>query len=413
MNARKLRLAVRRFEPFETAIGELFESWVPSDGDPVELEMVPLDVQPLHHELFDNGGLADGKYDVAFLVTDWLPMAIDEGHLLNLDPWVRTAIPDHDSAWPPSLRAVQQGPLGVYGLPYHNGPQCLIYRRDLFEDPTERSGFRRAYGRHLRVPETWDEFLDVVHWFSRPEEGLFGTVMAAFPDAHNTVYDLCLQIWSRGGDISDANGQPTLATPAAHTGLDWYRALVLDPTTTYPGARETDSVRAGEIFSQGRVAIMQNWFGFAAHAQLADTSAVQGNVSVAPVPAGAGGTTTSFLVYWVLGIASGSRNPELAFDFIRHATSPSADVLTTLNGGIGCRTATWTHPAVVEQIPFFDRMADLHAIARTLPHDTRVPQLAQIIDDLVASALTTSKPTADLLAEAQIRATALYGRGIV
>lgn len=404
----RLRVAVRRFDPFEAAIAELFSSWVQPHGAHVELDLVPLDVLDLHQQLLADGGLSDGSFDVAFLVTDWLPQAIGEGHLLNLGSMVAALIPDHDDVWPASLRAFQQADEGIYGIPYHDGPECLVYRRDLFEDATNRAGFRRDTGRELEVPRTWEEYLEVVRWFSDPDSGRYGTVVAAYPDAHNTVYDFCLQVWSRGGEITDVDGRPTLDTPQAQAGLDWYRALVADPHLTYPGATQIDSVRSGEIFAAGDVAIMQNWFGFAANAQVARDSSVRGKVSVAPVPAGASGSTSSFLVYWVLTVGAGCPQPDLAFDFVRHATSADADVLTTLRGGIGCRSSTWTDPAVLEHIPFFDQMAELHAIARTLPGDPKVAALAEIIDDVVARALATTTPSAELLARAQVEASALY-----
>ena len=52
---------------------------------------------------------------------------------------------------------------------------------------------------------------------------MYGTVFAAFPDGHNTVYDFCLQLWSRGGDLTDANSAITLDTPQAAAALDFYR----------------------------------------------------------------------------------------------------------------------------------------------------------------------------------------------
>ena len=33
--------------------------------------------------------------------------------------------------------------------------------------------------------------------------GRYGTVFAAFPDGHNTLYDFALQLWSRGGELTD------------------------------------------------------------------------------------------------------------------------------------------------------------------------------------------------------------------
>ena len=105
----------------------------------------------------------------------------------------------------------------VLGLPYHDGPECLIYRTDLFEDPDEQARYLAQHGQPLNVPRTWDEFQQVARFFQRPETDLYGTVFAAYPDGHNTVYDFCLQLWTRGGELFDEQGKWNLQTEEAES----------------------------------------------------------------------------------------------------------------------------------------------------------------------------------------------------
>ena len=44
--------------------------------------------------------------------------------------------------------------LKIYGLPFHDGPECLIYRKDLFENENEKLAFKKVYGRELAPPRT-------------------------------------------------------------------------------------------------------------------------------------------------------------------------------------------------------------------------------------------------------------------
>ncbi len=141
----------------------------------------------------------------------------------------RHPVPDYPEGWVASLLAAQQWDDNVYGLPFHDGPECCVYRRDLFEDVGERAAFRVRYGYDLAPPRTWQQFDDIAHFFTRPEEGLYGTVFAAFPDGHNGVYDFCLHLWSRGGELTADDGSVTLDTPAAIAALDFYRRIVNDP----------------------------------------------------------------------------------------------------------------------------------------------------------------------------------------
>ena len=77
------------------------------------------------------------------------------------------------------------------------------------------------------------------------------------------------------------------------------------------------------------------------------------------------------------------------------------DKLTTMAGGIGCRTSTWQDPEVNQMIPFYHRLAELHDVARELPRSVHLPALVQIIDRAVQQALTTNAPSEWILLRAQ------------
>ena len=402
--ASTLRVAIRKFGPFESAIQKIWQSFQEATGCPLELEAEALDLNPLYESLFTRGGLKDGAWDVAFMVTDWLAEAVEDDALLDLAPYMRTTpVADYPMGWTPSLTQFQHFGDAVYGLPYHDGPECFIYRRDLFEDDGEQRAFEERYGYHLAPPRTWEQFHDLARFFTRPEQGLYGTVFAAFPDGHNSVYDFCLQLWSRGGALADSSGAVTLATPQAVAALDFYRGIVGDRIASYPEPETIDSVRSGELFSEGKVAMMVNWFGFAAACEQPG-SPVKGKVAIAELPSSAEAASVSLSVYWTLAIGSGSRHKDEAYAFLRHACSPEMDKLTTLEGAIGCRLSTWSDPEVNAAIPFYHRLADLTPGARTLPRSRFFPALAHIIDEMVQQAIGGAAPSDDILRRAQAKA---------
>src|SRR5438094_4173728 len=149
-----LRVAVRKFAPFEEAIRRQFEDFVAHERLDLKLEAEPLDLNDLHPALFERGGLREGKYDVAFMVTDWLGAAVEEGLLADLTPLMRAApLADFPQASSESLTRMPQVGGGLYGLPYHDGPEALIYRTDLIERP----------------PATWDEFIATMQRVADPQ----------------------------------------------------------------------------------------------------------------------------------------------------------------------------------------------------------------------------------------------------
>jgi multiple sugar transport system substrate-binding protein len=378
------RIAVRAFPPFESAIRKQWESFESEAHTGLSLEALPLDLHPLHASLF---GPSAEPWDAAFIVTDWIAEAAESGALIDLAPYLASTPPEgYPSAWTPSLLRFQQVGARILGLPYHDGPECLIYRRDLFEEAG------------INPPQTWDEFHAAARRLHRPSESRYGAVFAAYPDGHNTVYDFCLQLWSRGGELFDFAGRPQLLTGAAREALGFYRAILRDRAAVHPGCAEFDSVKSGFAFARGEVALMVNWFGFAAMCETSPDSNVPGRVGVAEIPGG-----VSLNVYWTLAIPATCARPDLSWRFLRHCASAPMDKLLTLEGGIGCRKSTWLDADVNRAIPFYRQMERLHAGARELPHLPQWSRIASVIDSLVLEALGGDRPESDLLAEAQQR----------
>ena len=402
--AAMFRVAIRRFPPFSDAIALQWAAFESEHCTGLSLEAVSLDLNPLVETLFTDGGLKNGDWDIAFVVTDWIADAVAGGVLRDIAAdMLQHPVPDYPGGWAPALTQIQQFGDAIYGLPYHDGPECLVYRSDLFADPRERDNFERRYGYPLDVPRTWDAFADVAEFFTRPEDGLYGTVLAGFPDGHNTVYDFCLQLWSRGGDVQDAEGRPTLDTPEAAAALDFYRFLARSRDHTPPCPEEIDSVKSGELFASGAVAMMVNWFGFAAVCEQ-EGCPVKGKTAVTTLPTTPGTSPASLIVYWLLAIGAGTPHAETAYAFARHCATPAMDKVTTLAGGIGCRLSTWSDPEVNNMIPFYSELPRLYAGARTLPRSRQFPDLAHIIDIAVQEAITLETPTAEILRKAQAAA---------
>jgi multiple sugar transport system substrate-binding protein len=386
--ARKFRIAVREFPPFETAIRQQWDDFERKAQTELSLEAISFDLHHLHQHLFERRGLENGDWDVAFISTDWLAEAAANGLLLNLAPLLEMNPPqDYPRGWHPSLLQAQTFGAEILGLPYHDGPECLIYRTDLVDESN--------------LPLTWEEFHQLARRLTDPQTNRYGTVFAAFPDGHNTVYDFCLQLWSRCGELFDRDGSLTLNTPAASEALRYYRAIIRDSQAVHPRSGEFDSVQAGLAFARGEVAMMVNWFGFAAMCDTVAFSRIKGKVRVTRVPRGTPGAHISLNAYWVLGISPASCHQQEAWAFLRHCASPSMDKLLTLNGGIGCRISTWHDAEVVKLSPAYQQLDELHNYARGLPRFARWAEVSRVLDRMILAAIHTDRGESDLLAEAE------------
>lgn len=66
----KFRIAVRKFGPFESAIQKQWQTFEAAERTGLSLEAEAFDLHPLQETLFAEQGLAEGRWDVAFLSTD-------------------------------------------------------------------------------------------------------------------------------------------------------------------------------------------------------------------------------------------------------------------------------------------------------------------------------------------------------
>jgi multiple sugar transport system substrate-binding protein len=403
------RIAVRKFDPFESAIRKQWNAFEAGAQTGLMLEAEAFDLVPLTETLFEREGLLRGDWDVAFINTDWVASIHASMAVADLAPFLEENPPDdYPDGWTPSLLRLQQIDGSVLGVPYHDGPECLIYRKDLFEDPNEQHAYADRFGGQLHVPQTWHEFHQIARFFQRPEKGLYGTAFAAFPDGHNTVYDFLLQLWTRGGELVDHSGRIQFDTPEAIDALSFYRSMLRDSAAVHPRCREMDSVKSGFAFAAGEIAMMVNWFGFGAMSETIADSRVKGRVNISTIPHAENGSATSLNIYWILSIAAGSPHRQTAYKFLRHCLSASMDKLLTMEGGIGCRRSTWNDSEVNRTVPFYSALEGLHANAREMPRLAEWPQIASLIDGLMMNVIETDKPVEQLSREAANRASALF-----
>ncbi|TRX57619.1 sugar ABC transporter substrate-binding protein [Fulvivirga sp. M361] len=398
----KFRIAIRKFDPFESAIEKIWEAFCKESGCQLELDAVAMDLHPLYDTILKNNGLKNGDWDIAFINTDWITEAVENNHLENLSPFIKRYSPEKFPAgWAPSLLGMQEFDGSTYALPFHDGPECLIYRKDLFESEEEQSTFLEKYGKELSVPGTWDELKEVATFFHRPKQNLFGTVFAAYPDGHNTVFDFCLQLWTRGGELLTKDGHIVINSPQALEGMQYYRDMLQNTEVIHPDSREFDSVKSGMAFAEGQLAMMVNWFGFASMCEVHPDSKVKGKVEITNVPAGPTGKGVSLNAYWMYALGVGCKKKEVAYDFMRFAVNPANDKLMTMEGGIGCRKSTWHDPDVNTEVPYYHKLEELHQNARELPRMSNWSDIATIIDQLVLDVINTDKNIQKLLDNAQ------------
>ncbi|WP_248927515.1 extracellular solute-binding protein [Paenibacillus hamazuiensis] len=403
MEAKRLKLISREFAGFEASFGvqaQHFENLHPGWKIDREFE----EIHRLYERMLVEKEALSGRHDLFLCVTDWLPEAIRQGYLLPLDGYLREDPPEGwPDAWAPSMRGLQIGEDGkTYGIAYHDGPEMFIYRSDLFSDPQEKAAFSGRFGYELAVPRTWTQFVDIAKFFTRPEEGLYGALTASYPDGHNNVYDFLIHLWSRGGELVTTGWEPVFHRCEGQEALQFLVDLIHKHRVVPMEALEMDSVRSGNYFAQGGVAMMWNWAGFAAVAEMPRVSRIAGKVRTGLIPGGdgPGGRHMSLNIYWVLGIAAGSRNPDMAYRFIKETASAVMDKATSLCGGNGTRLSTWRDEEVRRKFPYYEHIEEVHKQVNSPLPIPEYPAINEVLSQMADDALRLRVSVPDALEKA-------------
>lgn len=405
-----MHITYREFDGFKTALTKQFEAFQPVQRG-ASLDLESFDTQTLYARMFSDGALKSGTTDIFMCCSDWLAEAIQDDHILCLEDYLAAEPPDDwPHGWGAKVLGLQQDQAGrIYGIPYHNGPEVFMYRTDLFEDPREQLHFERTYRRPLAPPATWSEFLDLATFFTRPDDELYGCVVAGKPDGHNSVYDFCIHLWSRGGELLSDTGRPIFNSDAGREALTWYLDLIHTHLVTQPKPWEYDSVAAGMYYASGKAAMMWNWAGFQTIADLPEFSVIPGRTRSTMLPGGEGptGKRVSLLVYWVMTIAAGCENPDEAWRFLRHLATPEMDLITAQSGGSGVRRSTWNDTGIREQFRYYEVIEEVHRYVRFLPRIPEYPQINEILNNMMASLVRGEGSVDDALELASDRVSAL------
>ncbi len=270
----------------------------------------------------------------------------------------------------------------IIGVPADNDVALLYLRKDLLEAEDNRQAFRRKYSLDLKAPETWGDYLRLIEFFHRPQDGLYGSLE---PREELTAWMFWMPRYLSKGDpvqpLFDDNMRPLINSPEGLKATEEYIATIaftppklLDPGNDYNFT--LPRFRAGQGFSTIITAAGGKLFNM-------DSSPIRGKYAVYPMPGdvinGKLVAHTTYIYGNNLVIPNNGSNRDLAFLYAMWLTDP--DISTHSISAIGgfsdpYRFNHLKHPLVRERytpqlIDIFSNQLDIAVPAGTgLPGDT-------------------------------------------
>jgi multiple sugar transport system substrate-binding protein len=203
----------------------------------------------------------------------------------------------------------------TYALMYDGDMLQVAYRTDLFNDAKERQDFKAKHGYELAPPKTWEQFMDIAAFFTRPPQ-LYGT---AFYAARGFCYAWFANIFAGlGGKWFDNDMKPGINT---ENGVKALEMLVKMKAYSPPNILQIDYPTLNEVFLNGSTAMVVQWDDLALKVENPKMSKVVGRGGFAPCP------VRSYMPYSrVMAVSAFSKRPEDAYRVAAYMQLPQVSI---------------------------------------------------------------------------------------
>ena len=308
-------------------------------------------------------------YDLIMLDDPWFPKFASLNVLSDLTPLLqKRGKTDPDNDFVASSMALCREPYEtgtLLALPYVGNSQLFFYRKDLFQKHT------------LKEPATWDDVLAAAKTISEQETNgapgggkVYGYVMRA-AQGNAAVADFMPIFWAFGGEMFDANGQPTVNSSE---GIAALKFMVELGKYSPPGYASFNADEVGAHLLQGTAAMSINWPAWISSFSDTTKSKVIGKMEFGQLP-GAQSSGRAEIGNWLIAIPRDAKNVEVALDFLLWATSREQMKLSAQRGNPPTRRSLFTDPELVAKFPSYP--AQLRSLESSRPRP-RTPQWNEI-----------------------------------
>ena len=167
----------------------------------------------------------------------------------------------------------------TYGITTDGNVHTQFIRKDLFENPDERKAFADKHGKEMAWPETWEDDLELMKFFHRPEQDLWGS--ANLRDRGSSVAWWYMYLYSAGGFPFTDDMEPNIDNDAGEYAFKTYLDV---KEVSHPEASGWGTPQMIPRIINGNAFSCQYWDGIIALAENPSKSKTSGMWSYGPVP---------------------------------------------------------------------------------------------------------------------------------
>lgn len=292
----------------------------------IKVKVIEVPTADMFTKILQEHRAGTGAYDALNIVPTWMPDLVRTGALEPLDSYVdKYGFREELNKIAPTYRDNQMTVDGkIYGFPDDGDLFILYYRKDLFEDSTNRSEFKAKHGYDLAPPKTWQQYADIGQFFTdKYAPKIYGAGQFRQPAYSQLLFQERFRV--EGGKFFDS--ETMKATLNNDIGVKVFDGMRADNKFMPPGVETWGFVEALSSFLNGDIAMTISWppFGRWAAGYGVDDEAlswvpkskIADKVGYALPPGG----TPQLALGFSLGVSASSKNKEAAYLFIQWLNS--------------------------------------------------------------------------------------------
>lgn len=276
-----------------------------------------------------------------------------------------------------------------YGLPWDGDAHVLFYNQALLDKHS------------LGVPGTWDDYYETAKAITEAENGdAYGAVIMGvnIPVALGSGY--VNRVAGYQGRLLTEDNQSALLEDIQITCAKELERVV---PYCFPTPAEVGFENGIPAFLSGKAAMIEFWTDLGIHAESDPNSAIAGKWGVTSLPVGKAGQTprAALNAGWGLGISTGSQNQDLAWEFIKWATSPAVQLEVSSTAGTFSDPVRESVMTSKEYTSFAPKVAEAQIAASKAympwPKIPESPQLMRILTDELAKMMAGQQDAMTML----------------
>jgi len=297
------------------------QNWAKSASATIDVQSIPGGDE---YEAKLRTVLASGAPPDAIRINDdYVKGYYEEGSLLDLAPYLKKANINADDYFPVAFNFAKQKDGAHAAWPIMTNPGVIYINTDAFEEagvdlpPTDWSGDNW----------TWDDFVATAKKLTKPDGSRWGCLV--FPD---TSLETVFPVSNGGPGIYSEDGTHfTLAEPKGIEAIQWVADLALvhkahPDFATVSAGENTDNWALSQL-GTGKVGMMLGLTSGIPY--LRENAKVTWDIR--PTPKKVNRTTVNTLT--VLAVPKDSKNPDLAWSFLKYCADPEAAKLLAESRG--------------------------------------------------------------------------------